>query len=151
MISADEFLEWCAIFGVQINGGGGGVPQDNITFISSDFSALSTGNTILFTVSAIPAFIIPVSIAFVATSVVGYTSEPTISVGSDAGGTPPYSNLLAPFDLTALTATGITQMFPLTNSTWVASGTTLRANVTTAAVATTFNVKVILKGIAINT
>lgn len=146
-------LWWQAyIFGLS-NGGGSGSNSPQFTFISDEINFTDIGAIPLFTVrNTRYEFLIPTDIIIIATEIAALITPLELSIGSDSGGSPPYSNLLSTFTCTAIEATGDAAMPAITSSTWIpmgAVGTALQANIQ-AISAGAFTGKIILKGIGID-
>lgn len=153
MILASDFLKWCQIFKIPINGGGGGgdgSPRNEIIFSSSVIDGKVSASVPLFTtINNNFDFFIPDSLILVPTLVTAAVGPVALSVGSNASS---YDNLLSAYDFSNLNLTGNSQSIPFGNSQWLtagAVGTTLQAKITGVAVGTAFSLIILLKCIGI--
>jgi hypothetical protein len=153
-MSLGSFLRNAIILGIYppVQGGSSG-GASVFTFASADIDATQSGPAPLFTTVNEFNWFIPTEITVIATAVAGFTSVPSLSIGSDSGGSPAYSNLLSQYELDASMATGIAQTIPLSNAPWLEAGeigTFLQTNILVVAGASQFNLKIILKGLGVN-
>lgn len=114
-----------------------------VTFTLTGVDATATGATLIDTTES--GRFVPIFINLEATNVVGFTSVPSVSIGSNS---PNFDDLLAITALTDVDTTNETTSPPLV-SPYIShpSSTGLSINVTTAAVATTYTLRVTLVGI----
>lgn len=152
MSSASDFLKWCSVFKIPLNGGGGsGNTDKQIIFTSAAFNAKTAGAVPLFTTTNnVFDFLIPDELILIPSLVSSAVGPTALSVGSNDSD---YDNLLSIYDFSSLNATGNGQAVPLGNTQWLtggAVGTELQANITGVAVGTSFSAIIILKCIGVN-
>lgn len=154
LMSLGSFLRNAIMLGIfPPNHGGSSSGTQLVTFASANIDATQSGAVPLFTTTNQFGFFLPTELSIVVTAIAAFNSVPSLSIGSDSGGSPPFSNLLAEYELDSLMAEGDVQTILLSNSDWLEAGeigTLLQTNILVVADASEFNLKVILKGLGVN-